>query len=125
MERGDYACQFAVAGAFTVAIDRSLHLSRPRLDSCNGIGNPKAAVIVRVYSQWAAQPLSCQARDPCDLRRKSSTIGVAEHHTTRPGLFRRLPCGQCVIGFIAEAVEAVLGVVDDLFSMILQVPDRI
>ena len=55
-----------------------------------------------------------------DFVRQTAAVRVAEHDEIRARLFRRLPGGEGVFGIKLVAVEAMLGVVDDEFAVVLE-----
>ena len=108
----------AVAGPLAVAVDRALHVRGAGLDRGERVGDAEADVVVRVDADARAQRLARQARDRRDSRRQRSAVGVAQRDDVGAGLLGGVQRGQRVRAVFLEAVEAVLGVVDDELAVL-------
>ena len=75
---------------------------------------------MRVDADRAIQFAEGDFRDFGNFHRQTAAVRVAEHDDVRARLFRRLPGGDGVFGIELVAVEAMLGVVDDKFAVVLQ-----
>ena len=120
LQRGDDRDQVGVAAALAPAVDRPLHLRAAGLDAGQRVGDREIAVVVRVDAELGRDRLLHRRDDLADRAGQAAAVGVAQADPVGArvggGLDRRQRVGP--VG--AEAVEEVLGVVDDLLALLLQ-----
>ena len=75
----------------------------------------------RLHREFALR----QRGDARDFLRQTAAVRVAQHDALRARLLGGLPRGQRVFRLVLETVEAVFGVVDDRFAVVLQKADGV
>jgi len=98
-----------------------VHHDRASRHRGQGVGHGQAAVVVRVNAEaYAAEPAAHLGEDGPDVEGQGAAVGVAQHDHVRPGLGGRGDGGQRVVAVAAEAVEEMLGVIDDFAAVLPQ-----
>ena len=95
------------------------------VDGHQRIGHRAFAVVVGMDSQWRADAGLDLVDDRPDLERHGAAVGVAQHDTVDFGILGGLERLQGVLWIGLVAVEKVLGVVDDLRHVLLEVSQGI
>ena len=124
-ETGDDGGHVAVAGAFAVAVDGSLHLHRARFDGRQRVGDADARIVVRVNADGALHLLHDVGGDAAHFAGHRTAVRVAQHHDVGPGILRGLERGQRVLRVILVTVEEMFGVVNDFLAVLLEIADRL
>ena len=126
-EVGDDGDEVGVAAALAVAVDGALHVAHALGHRGESIRHRTLGVIVDVDAQRAGRlhHLLHGTEDLDDLVRHAAAVGVAEDEAVRARRLRRPQGGQRVLAIPLEAVEEVLGVVDDLLEVLVEVGDRV
>ena len=102
-----------------------MHLRRARFDSGQRVGHTQSNIIMGVNANPGAQFASGQRCDASDFAGQTPSIGIAQNDEIGSGLFGGAPGVQSIIGAIVVTIKAVLGVVDDKFSVVLQESDGV
>ena len=118
LEIGDDHAEVGVAAAFTVAVDRALHVSRAGADRRQGVGHAATGVVVRMNADRHRTELRDDIlHGRLHLPRQRTAVGVAQHDGLGAALHRCRQGLQCVGRVEAVAVEKMLGVVDDALPL--------
>src|SRR5215218_9238063 len=126
LQVGDGRDEVAVAAPLPDTVDGPLYMRRPGLYSHQGIRHPTTRVVVGVDAYFHVGELPQRARhDRFELRGQGPPVRVTEDQGRRSRLGRGLQYRERVRGIVAEAVEVVLGVEDDLFTGAGQVGDGV
>ena len=91
-----------------------------------GVGHGQLTVVVRVDAQGhvLAQRVTCPIDDCDQIVRERAAVGVAQDDAGGPRVARSRDRGQGILAVGLEAVEEVLGVVEDAAAFSAQVGDR-
>ena len=125
LQGGHDGDEVAVSDAFAVAVDRALHLAGTGAHGGQRIRHADAAVIVRVDAHGLAEIGDDLAGDVLDELGQSAAVCLAKDDEIGTGICGGLDGFERVFGVFFEAVEEVLGVVEHLAAVLLQVGDRI
>ena len=121
MQTRDESREIAVARALAVAVDRALHLHRSGAHGGEGVGDAETAVVVRMDAERGGGEVVCGgAKDRSDLVRQTAAVGVAEHDQIGTAVAGGGQGGKRVVGIVLVTVEKMLGVVDHLAAMTLE-----
>ena len=121
LQVGHHGDEITIPHAFAVAVDGALHLVGTGAHGGQGIGDADAAIIVGVDAHGLAQEGDDLASDFFDKLRQGTAIGFAQHNQISTGIAGGLDGLERVLGIFAEAVEKVLGIVQHLATVLLQV----
>ncbi len=111
---GDDAAQVDVPAALADPVDGPLDLGRPLADRGQGVGHGELAVVVGVDADRDGEGADDLGDGRGDPFGQGPAVGVAEDEPVGAGGDGGFEGLQGVVGVGAEAVEEVLGVVDDL-----------
>ena len=78
-----------------------------------------------VYAHLTGEFLFRDCRDLSHLAWQRATVGVAQNHKIRTGLFGRLPRGQRVLRIILVAIQRMLGIVNHLALVLFEKRNRV
>ncbi len=79
LEVGDGGYEITIAASFSDAVDRTLHVGRPGLDSDQRVSHAASGVVVGVDADLDLRELPDRATDDgLQLRRQRAAVGVAE-----------------------------------------------
>src|SRR6266851_2784053 len=126
-EIGDDRDEVGVAAALAVTVDRPLHVA-DALTHRGQRGRHRAlGIVVHVDAERGLRLHRALdlLDDGGDLVRQAPPVGVAEHEAVGPRGLRGAQRPHRVLRVALEAVEEVLGVVDDLLEVLEEVRDRI
>src|SRR6266850_606110 len=117
LEHRNHRTEIRVAAPFTVAVDRSLHLSRAALDSRYRVGYRKLRVVMSVNAQRNGYAAFDQCEYFGEPGSQSAAICIAENY----------PVGACSLGcqqrlerivrICGEAIEEMFGVINYFASL--------
>ena len=119
--------EVGVAAALAVAVDGALDVVHPFGHRGQRVGDGALGVVVHVDAErrLCLHVLLDLADDLRDLVRQPSAIGVAEDEAVRARGLCRPEGGQSIVAVLLEAVEEVLGVVDDLLEVLEEIDDGV
>ena len=125
LQIGEDGGQVNIAAALAYAVDGAVHLNHALLYGAECIGDCQAAVVVHMDAELCLRlRLAYLAHRLRQLGRHHAAVGVAEDDPGRAPLHSGGDGGQRIAGVAGEAVEEVLGVVEDrLAGGLLQVGD--
>ena len=123
LEIRDDGDEVAVSDAFTVAIDRALHLHGPRAHGGECVGDSDAGVVVRVDADAGAEHGHDFAGDFLDFIGQAAAVRVAQNDEVRAGIARGGDGAQRVIVIRFERVEKMLGIVEHFAPVFFQIRD--
>ena len=122
-EVGDDGGQVGVPAAFAIAVHAALHVRDALLDGGDGVGDGDVGIVVAMDPQHAVETLADLGDDLGQPSGQGAAVGIAEAEDVGAGGLGRFegPQGEGRVG--AVAVEEVLGVVDDLLAVVLDIAD--
>ena len=113
--------EVAVPNALAVSVDGALHLHRAGVHGGERIGHADAAVVVRVDADGLAERGDDIAGRALDELGQTPAIRLAEHDEIGTRVVRRLHGFQRIRRIFPVAVEKVLGVIEHLAALRLEV----
>ena len=121
LEGRDDGAQVGVAAALAIAVDGPLDMDNPRFDGHQRVGYRHLAVIVGVDAQGRRRRLLHLDDDGSDGGGQGSAVGIAQHQHVGAGLGGSGQRPQRIVGIGPVAVEKVLGVIDHLPPLRLEI----
>ena len=125
LQRWNEGREIAVTHSFAIAVYRSLHLHGAGPDRCESVRDTESAIIVGVNSDGDSDMRDCSFGHLPHKLRERAAIGITKHDKIGARLVRRFDRRQRVVGILAEAVEKMLRIVEDLPPAFLEKTDRI
>src|ERR1017187_6106712 len=123
LEVGDDTSEIGVAAALAVAVHAALYVSGASFDSGQGVGDGEIAIVVDVDADDAVETRADFGDDFGEARGDGAAVGVAEAEDIGAGSMGGLQGAEGVIGIGDVAVEEVLGIVNELLAVVLDVAD--
>ena len=113
----DDGAEIGVAAAFAEAVDGALHLDAAQLHRGQAVGHGQLGVVVGVDAQGSLrQMLLHRLDDLYQFGGEGAAVGVAQHQDLGPAGHRGLQGLEGVFRTVLEAVEEMLGVVEQLLQ---------
>ena len=125
LQAGNDGGEVAVAGPLAVPVHRPLDLDGASTDGGKGVRRTHPAVIVGMDADLAGETGIHHGGDGGDLVRHRPPVGVAEHQGVGATLGRRGKGLERKLRVILVTVEEMLGIVEDLAPLGLQVGDAL
>ena len=122
-EVGDDAGEVGVAAALAVAVHAALHVGHAGFDGGQGVGDGEIAIVVGVDADDAIETAADFGDHFDQARGDGAAVGIAEAEDIGAGFMGGLQGAEGVIGVGDVAVEEMLGVVDDLLAVVLDIAD--
>ena len=125
LQVGDDRAEIGVPASLAVAVERSLDLNRAELDGDDAVGHTCAGIVVRVDAEGRLDPF-CRCKDDlAQLGGQNAPVGVTQDQEVGAAFLSGLQGTDRVVRIGLVAVEVVLGVVDYLSAVALEIGDRI
>jgi hypothetical protein len=125
-EEGKEGSEVAIPRALSVPVHRSLDLQRTLLNSGDGIGNSKSAIVVGVDPDLGfGEAGSNGPHHGGDFRGKTSSVGVAKYEVISSSLGGGFQSAEGVFVVGGETVKEVFGIVDGFTALFFKEGDGI
>jgi hypothetical protein len=125
-KEGEEGGEVAISRALPVPVHRALDLQRTFLNSGDGIGDAKSAIVVGMDADLGfGEAGSNGAYNGGDFRRKTSSVGVAKNEVIGSSLGGGFQSTEGVFVVGGETVKEVFGIVDGFTAFFFEEGDGI